>query len=128
MAPIRNKRIESGMVASVHETASGPHKLGVIDEATMREFDALCPYAGGVADPTERLPAWVALFDLGDASRSIHAGLAASNLEDCSVRLGALALLDDALRRSDPPLAWCRGDTQLRSWERDQEGGHAAPT
>lgn len=27
---------------SVHETASGLHKAGVMDTRTMREFDALC--------------------------------------------------------------------------------------
>ena len=30
------------ILKSVHETAKGLHKSGVIDEVTMREFDALC--------------------------------------------------------------------------------------
>jgi len=38
------KRIkaENGILASVHETAAGLHNAGIIDRATMREFDALC--------------------------------------------------------------------------------------
>jgi putative transcriptional regulator len=35
-------RAGSGVLASVHETAAGLHKAGVLDKATMREFDALC--------------------------------------------------------------------------------------
>ncbi len=42
MAPTKKRRIDSGILASVHETAAGLHKVGVIDKATMREFDALC--------------------------------------------------------------------------------------
>jgi putative transcriptional regulator len=30
------------VLASVHKTAAGLHAAGVIDKATMREFDALC--------------------------------------------------------------------------------------
>ena len=30
------------ILKSVHETAKGLHKSGVMDEITMREFDALC--------------------------------------------------------------------------------------
>lgn len=33
---------ESGILATVHRTAAGLHRTGVIDKATMREFDALC--------------------------------------------------------------------------------------
>ena len=29
-------------LAAVHETAAGLHRAGLIDRATMREFDALC--------------------------------------------------------------------------------------
>lgn len=36
------KRSESGILASVHRTAAGLHKAGLVDKATMREFDALC--------------------------------------------------------------------------------------
>lgn len=33
---------ESGILASVHKTASGLHEAGLVGKATMREFDALC--------------------------------------------------------------------------------------
>jgi putative transcriptional regulator len=37
-----SKKVERGIVASVHKTAAGLHMAGLIDKATMREFDALC--------------------------------------------------------------------------------------
>ena len=33
---------ENGILGSIHETAGGLHRAGVIDKATMRRFDALC--------------------------------------------------------------------------------------
>lgn len=42
MATKANRKAETGILASVHETVAGLHKAGVIDKATMREFDALC--------------------------------------------------------------------------------------
>lgn len=36
------RRVESGILASVHKAAAGLHKAGLMDKATMREFDALC--------------------------------------------------------------------------------------
>jgi putative transcriptional regulator len=36
------KKAESGILASVHQAAAGLHKVGLVDKATMREFDALC--------------------------------------------------------------------------------------
>jgi putative transcriptional regulator len=36
------KKAESGILASVHKTVAALHKAGVVDKATMREFDALC--------------------------------------------------------------------------------------
>lgn len=36
------KKTESGILASVRATASGLHGAGLLDKATMREFDALC--------------------------------------------------------------------------------------
>lgn len=42
MATKTTRRAETGILTSVHETATGLHKVGVIDKATMREFDALC--------------------------------------------------------------------------------------
>ena len=41
MAATKN-RVEGGILASVHKTAAGLHKAGLVDKATMREFDALC--------------------------------------------------------------------------------------
>ncbi len=41
MAAIK-KKAESGILASVHKTAAGLHVAGLVDKATMREFDALC--------------------------------------------------------------------------------------
>jgi len=34
--------MSKSILKSVHETAKGLHKSGVMDEITMREFDALC--------------------------------------------------------------------------------------
>ena len=36
------RKAESSILASVNETAAGLHGVGLIDKATMREFDALC--------------------------------------------------------------------------------------
>jgi putative transcriptional regulator len=36
------RRAKSDILASVHETASGLQRIGLLDKATMREFDALC--------------------------------------------------------------------------------------
>ncbi len=36
------RKAESGILASVHKTAAGLHKVGLVDKTTMREFDALC--------------------------------------------------------------------------------------
>ena len=35
-------KIESRILGTVHRTAAGLRRAGVIDKATMREFDALC--------------------------------------------------------------------------------------
>jgi putative transcriptional regulator len=35
-------KTESGILGTVHKTVAGLHRAGVIDKATMREFDALC--------------------------------------------------------------------------------------
>ena len=48
--------------------------------------------------------AWRSPDDLDDASRSISNGLAGSCDEERSVRLGALALIDDARRRFMPDM------------------------
>ena len=36
------KRKESKILSTVHKTAKGLHAAGVMEQATMREFDALC--------------------------------------------------------------------------------------
>lgn len=38
----KNRNADSGILASVHKTAAGLHKAGLVDKATMREFDAMC--------------------------------------------------------------------------------------
>jgi putative transcriptional regulator len=38
----KNGKADSGILASVHKTAAGLHKAGLVDKATMREFDAIC--------------------------------------------------------------------------------------
>ena len=40
MKTSRNR--ESDILATVHESVSGLHKAGLVDQATMRSFDALC--------------------------------------------------------------------------------------
>ncbi len=35
-------KTKSGILGTVHKTVAGLHRAGVIDKATMREFDALC--------------------------------------------------------------------------------------
>ena len=41
MAAMR-KKVENSILASVHKAAAGLHKAGLVDKATMREFDVLC--------------------------------------------------------------------------------------
>lgn len=38
----KNMKADSSILASVHKTAAGLHKAGLVDKATMREFDAMC--------------------------------------------------------------------------------------
>jgi putative transcriptional regulator len=38
----KNRKAESGILASVRKTAAGLHEAGLVDKATMREFDAMC--------------------------------------------------------------------------------------
>lgn len=42
VAKTRNKRALSPILASVHEAVSDLYKIGLVDKATMREFDASC--------------------------------------------------------------------------------------
>jgi putative transcriptional regulator len=39
---MKRRKGESPILASVHETVAGLHRIGIVDKATMREFDALC--------------------------------------------------------------------------------------
>jgi len=36
------RKAETGILGSVHNTVAGLHTAGLIDKATMREFDAMC--------------------------------------------------------------------------------------
>ena len=40
--PTKTRKPQSDILATVHESALGLHKAGLIDQATMRNFDALC--------------------------------------------------------------------------------------
>jgi putative transcriptional regulator len=40
--PTRTRKPQSGILATVHKSATGLHKAGLVDQATMRSFDALC--------------------------------------------------------------------------------------
>jgi putative transcriptional regulator len=42
MTTTTNAKFRSGIAEAVHETASGLHRIGLIDQKTMREFDASC--------------------------------------------------------------------------------------
>ena len=42
MAIKTRKTSESAILATVHESVLGLHRIGLVDQATMREFDALC--------------------------------------------------------------------------------------
>jgi putative transcriptional regulator len=53
MSVAKAKRAESGILASVHKTVAGLYKAGVVDKATMREFDALCLTPVEPLSPTE---------------------------------------------------------------------------
>ena len=36
------KRFRNSLAEAIHETASGLHRIGLLDARTMREFDASC--------------------------------------------------------------------------------------
>jgi putative transcriptional regulator len=38
----KSKRAASPILASVHEAVADLHRIGLVDKATMREFDVLC--------------------------------------------------------------------------------------
>jgi len=39
---VARRKAETGILGSVHKTVAGLRKAGLVDKATMREFDALC--------------------------------------------------------------------------------------
>jgi putative transcriptional regulator len=47
------KKRESRILGSVHRTAAGLHRAGVIGKATLREFDALCLTPVAAMTPVE---------------------------------------------------------------------------
>ncbi len=40
--PTKTRKPQSDILATVHASAAGLHKAGLVDQATMRSFDALC--------------------------------------------------------------------------------------
>ena len=36
------RKAENTLLGSVHKTALGLHRAGIVDKATLREFDAMC--------------------------------------------------------------------------------------
>jgi putative transcriptional regulator len=38
----KQRKYRSRLSAAIHETAAGLHRIGLMDKATMREFDASC--------------------------------------------------------------------------------------
>src|SRR5437660_11511273 len=47
------RRYRGRLSAAIHETAAGLHRIGLIDRATMREFDASCLTAVKPLPPRE---------------------------------------------------------------------------
>lgn len=41
-SPKKKKKYKNDLMASLHETAEGLHKVGAIDKKTMRKFDKAC--------------------------------------------------------------------------------------
>ncbi len=57
MAKKTARKTESGILGAVHKTAAGLRRAGVIDKATMREFDALCSDPGDADGAPEEIGA-----------------------------------------------------------------------
>jgi putative transcriptional regulator len=47
------QKYESRLLRSVHRSVAGLHRLGLVDEATMREFDAQCLTAASSVAPAK---------------------------------------------------------------------------
>ncbi|HEY3720508.1 MAG TPA: transcriptional regulator, partial [Roseiarcus sp.] len=55
MTKTTGTKFHSGIAEAVHETASGLHRIGLIDQETMRKFDASCLTAVEPLTPEEIL-------------------------------------------------------------------------
>jgi putative transcriptional regulator len=64
-----SRKFHSLIAEAVHETASGLHRIGLIDQKTMREFDASCLTAIEPLTPEEIL----ALRDRAGVSQGVFA-------------------------------------------------------
>jgi putative transcriptional regulator len=42
VAPYKASKFRSPLSAAIHETAAGLHRIGLMDQATMRAFDTSC--------------------------------------------------------------------------------------
>jgi putative transcriptional regulator len=51
--PTKTAKPGSDILAVVHESVSGLHRIGLVDQATMRDFDALCLTAVESLSPAE---------------------------------------------------------------------------
>lgn len=69
MARITKTNYPNDIAEAVHETASGLHRIGLIDEKTMREFDASCLTTIEPLTPEEIL----ALRDRAGVSQGVFA-------------------------------------------------------
>jgi putative transcriptional regulator len=49
----KTRKPKSDILATVHESVAGLHKAGLVDQATMRSFDALCLTTVESLSPTE---------------------------------------------------------------------------
>ena len=47
------RKPESDILASMHETVAGLHNIGLVDQATMRHFDAMCLTTVACLSPEE---------------------------------------------------------------------------
>ena len=86
------KKTESGILGSVHKTAAGLHRAGVIDQAAMHEFDALC-----LAPVTPMAPAEIkALREREQVSQPVFASY-------LNVRKDAVSKWERGEKRPDGP-------------------------
>ena len=85
-------KTESGNLSTVHNTAAGLHGAGVINKATMREFDALC-----LTPVTPMAPEEIkALREREQVSQPVFASF-------LNVRKGAVSKWERGEKRPDGP-------------------------